>query len=145
VRFGCNITGFTDYYHLSDNFTSPNDTFLFMYHCQEKEGDSWLLRTAVITTYDDSYNDDDLDAEAGLSPRQKLYDVRTFPNASISVPYQIIDVDKINLYNPKTPEIINMELAVTCLIPGSETNLLKFFWLKINITENSTQPYLNNG
>jgi hypothetical protein len=116
-----------------------------MYHCQEKIGDPWLLRTAVITTYDDSYNDDDLDAEAGLSPRQKLYDVRTFPNASISVPYQIIDVDKINLYNPKTPEIINMELAVTCLIPGSETNLLKFFWLKINITENSTQPYLNNG
>jgi hypothetical protein len=31
--FGCNITGFTDYYNMTEVSTYPNETYLFMYQC----------------------------------------------------------------------------------------------------------------
>jgi hypothetical protein len=66
--------------------------------------------------------------------------VRTFPYASVTVPYKIIDLDKINavsLYK----DLLKFYVAFTCDIPGSDTNLLKFYTLTLNVTENGTYPY----
>lgn len=51
------------------------------------------------------------------------------------MPYQIIDLDKINAPSIQT-DILNFRIAFTCEIPGSETNLLKFYTLSLNLTEN---------
>ena len=74
-----------------------------------------------------------MDAQAGFSPQRTLYEVRTFPDQAVQVPYQIIDLDKINVPSPYK-DILNFKIAFTCEIPGSETNLLRFYTLTLNLT-----------
>lgn len=53
------------------------------------------------------------------------------------MPYQILDLDKINM--PSYEKNISIfKVAFTCEIPGSETNLLKFYTLNLNFSENGT-------
>ena len=66
--------------------------------------------------------------------------MRTFPDQRVPVPYQIIDLDKINL--PSIYKNISyFRIAFTCDIPDSDTNLLKFYNLTLNFPENGTSDY----
>ena len=61
--FGCNLTGFSDYYNLTEKFSAPNETYLFMYHCKKTPESQWRLEAAIITAYNNAFDQDNLDAQ----------------------------------------------------------------------------------
>jgi hypothetical protein len=61
--FGCNLTGFSDYYNLTEKISAPNETYLFMYHCQKTSESQWRLEAAIITAYNNAFDQDNLDAQ----------------------------------------------------------------------------------
>lgn len=77
--FGCPIKGYANYFNYTDTMNPMNESYLFFYHCNESwelEG-TWVLRVAVITAFNDAYNEDDLESDVGFS-KKNLYSIQTF-------------------------------------------------------------------
>lgn len=85
--FGCRINGYNEYLNLTElGSTNGEESHLFFYHCNTHTDGIWVLRVAVITAFNNNE----------WSDFKPLYSITRFMG-EVRIPYQIIDLDKINI------------------------------------------------
>ena len=116
-KFGCDITGFADYYKLDEidyKNEQKSETYIIFYHCEHNDFTKrMVVRAALITVYPHS---------STMSLENQPFDnvVEPFEISKLSmrlpIPYDIIDLEIFKIsYNPET-KIVTMLFAVTCKI-----------------------------